>query len=95
MAPFPFSVQRDIVVACFADHNFIRKCDIHDELFMAFEENNAQAQGGKMMAKTYTIWNGVHKEMNTWIICVTRLRINWGEIKFVGFYLDFSMILWI
>ena len=47
MAPFPFSVQRDIVVACFADHNFIRKCDIHDELFMAFEENNAQPQGGQ------------------------------------------------
>ena len=47
MAPFPFSVQRDIVVACFAVHNFIRKCDIHDELFMAFEKNNAQAQGGE------------------------------------------------
>ena len=47
MAPFPFSVQRDIVVACFAVHNFIRKCDIHDELFMAFEENNAQPQGGQ------------------------------------------------
>ncbi|KAI3721982.1 hypothetical protein L2E82_33003 [Cichorium intybus] len=25
MAPYPFSVQRDIVVACFAVHNFIRK----------------------------------------------------------------------
>ncbi|XP_023767986.1 uncharacterized protein LOC111916555 [Lactuca sativa] len=47
MTPFPFSVQRDIVVACFAVHNFIKKCDIHDELFMAFEENNNHTQGGE------------------------------------------------
>ena len=39
MAPFPFGVQRDVVIACFAVHNFIRKCNIHDDIFMEFEEN--------------------------------------------------------
>ncbi|KAI3708333.1 hypothetical protein L2E82_37500 [Cichorium intybus] len=39
MAPYPFSVQRDVVIACFAVHNFIRKFDIDDELFMEFEED--------------------------------------------------------
>ena len=39
MTPFPFGVQRDVVIACFAVHNFIRKCNIHDDIFMEFEEN--------------------------------------------------------
>ncbi|KAL4580226.1 hypothetical protein LXL04_016411 [Taraxacum kok-saghyz] len=39
MAPFPFGVQRDVVIACFAVHNFIRMCNIHDVIFMEFEEN--------------------------------------------------------
>jgi len=49
MAPFPFPKQRDIVIACFAVHNFIRKCNIYDQLFMAYEENNVlfEAQGGE------------------------------------------------
>ncbi|XP_023732220.1 uncharacterized protein LOC111880040 [Lactuca sativa] len=47
MTHFPFSVQRDIVIACFAVYNFIRKCDIHDKLFMTFKENNGQTQGGE------------------------------------------------
>ncbi|KAK9049609.1 hypothetical protein SSX86_031423 [Deinandra increscens subsp. villosa] len=38
MAPYPFPVQRDVVIACFAVHNFIRKYNIQDELFMDFEE---------------------------------------------------------
>ncbi|KAI3517844.1 hypothetical protein L1887_17064 [Cichorium endivia] len=45
MAPFPFLVQRDISIACFAVHNFIRKYDAHDELFMASGENIDQGQG--------------------------------------------------
>lgn len=48
MAPYPFSMQRDIVIACFAVHNFIRKFDIYDQLFMDFEENtmfSADVQG--------------------------------------------------
>ncbi|XP_052619625.1 uncharacterized protein LOC128125995 [Lactuca sativa] len=39
MAPYPFTVQRDIVIACVAIHNFIRKYNIEDELFRNFEED--------------------------------------------------------
>jgi len=39
MAPFSFPIQRDIVIACFAIHNFMRKWNIHDQLFMAYNEN--------------------------------------------------------
>ena len=39
MAPYPFSIQRDIVIACFAVHNFIRKYNVNDQLFMAYDEN--------------------------------------------------------
>ncbi|KAK9053692.1 hypothetical protein SSX86_024766 [Deinandra increscens subsp. villosa] len=44
MAPFPFRTQRDIVIACFAVHNFIRKWNIHDELFMSCDEDNLFAE---------------------------------------------------
>ncbi|KAK9050011.1 hypothetical protein SSX86_031020 [Deinandra increscens subsp. villosa] len=49
MAPYPFPVQRDVVIACFAVHNFIRKYNIQDELFMGFEEMSMvthNVQGG-------------------------------------------------
>ncbi|XP_023728924.1 uncharacterized protein LOC111876605 [Lactuca sativa] len=49
MAPYPFPIQRDIVLACFAVHNFIRKCNIRDQLFMDFEEETmftAEEGGG-------------------------------------------------
>ena len=39
MAPFSFPIQRDIVIACFVVHNFIRKCNIYDQLFMDYDEN--------------------------------------------------------
>ncbi|XP_052625957.1 uncharacterized protein LOC128132975 [Lactuca sativa] len=39
MAPYPFPVQRDIVIACVAVHNFIKKYDIQDDLFTNFEQN--------------------------------------------------------
>ncbi|XP_024979053.1 uncharacterized protein LOC112516268 [Cynara cardunculus var. scolymus] len=39
MAPYPFSIQKDVVIACFAIHNFIRKCNIQDQLFMEHDEN--------------------------------------------------------
>ncbi|KAK9053889.1 hypothetical protein SSX86_024964 [Deinandra increscens subsp. villosa] len=52
MAPYPFPVQRDVVIACFAVHNFIRKYNIQDELFMDFEETtmatpNVQGEGSE------------------------------------------------
>ncbi|XP_052627804.1 uncharacterized protein LOC128134288 [Lactuca sativa] len=40
MAPYPFPVQRDIVIACVAVHNFIKKYDIENDLFTSFEQNN-------------------------------------------------------
>ncbi|WOG92722.1 hypothetical protein DCAR_0311997 [Daucus carota subsp. sativus] len=33
MAPYVFSTQRDIVIACFAVHNFIRMQKLEDQLF--------------------------------------------------------------
>lgn len=39
MAPYPFPIQRDVVIACFAVHNFIRKYNIYDEVFPEFEDN--------------------------------------------------------
>lgn len=39
MAPFPFTKQRNVVIACFAIHNFIRKCNIQDQLFMEVNED--------------------------------------------------------
>ncbi|GAV87383.1 LOW QUALITY PROTEIN: DDE_4 domain-containing protein, partial [Cephalotus follicularis] len=37
MAPYPFNVQRNVVIACFAVNNFIRKEKINDELFAQYE----------------------------------------------------------
>ncbi|XP_071722452.1 uncharacterized protein [Rutidosis leptorrhynchoides] len=37
MAPYDFNVQRDVVIACFAVHNFIRKERINDDLFNHFD----------------------------------------------------------
>ncbi|XP_052624812.1 uncharacterized protein LOC111888675 [Lactuca sativa] len=39
MDPYPFPVQKNIVISCVAVHNFIRKYDIEDELFTNFEQN--------------------------------------------------------
>ncbi|XP_024963057.1 uncharacterized protein LOC112503224 [Cynara cardunculus var. scolymus] len=40
IAPYPFPIQKDVVIACFAIHNFIRRCNIQDRLFMEYDENN-------------------------------------------------------
>ncbi|KAM0069931.1 hypothetical protein Hdeb2414_s0001g00007351 [Helianthus debilis subsp. tardiflorus] len=42
--------QRDIVIACFAVHNFIRKCNIRDQLFVEYGENTlfSEIQGGEI-----------------------------------------------
>ncbi|GJZ64107.1 putative nuclease HARBI1 [Tanacetum coccineum] len=40
MASYKFEVQRDVVIACFAIHNFIRKRNIQDHLFKEFDEDN-------------------------------------------------------
>lgn len=38
MAPFPLVTQRNITVACFALHNFIRKQGLSDEYFTQYDE---------------------------------------------------------
>ena len=40
MAPYPFPVQRDIVIACVAVHNFIRKWNIDDDFFRNANNNS-------------------------------------------------------
>ena len=40
MAPFPFTTQRNVVIACFAIHNFIRKYNIQDQLFMECNDDS-------------------------------------------------------
>ncbi|XP_022023624.2 uncharacterized protein LOC110923877 [Helianthus annuus] len=66
MAPFSFPIQRDIVIACFAIHNFIRKWNIHDQLFVEYNENTflEKCNRRKVMASLFTTWNGAHKALN-------------------------------
>ena len=40
MAPFPFVTQRNIAMACFALHNYIRKEGLSDEYFARYDEPN-------------------------------------------------------
>ncbi|XP_071727999.1 uncharacterized protein [Rutidosis leptorrhynchoides] len=44
MAPYPFPIQRDVVIACFAIHNFIRKYNIYDEVFPEFEDDEEPSE---------------------------------------------------
>ncbi|XP_060189008.1 uncharacterized protein LOC132617961 [Lycium barbarum] len=37
MAPYPINIRRDVVIACFAINNFIRKERINDDLFNQFD----------------------------------------------------------
>ena len=40
MAPFSLVTQRNIAIACFALHNFIRKEGLSDKYFARYEEPN-------------------------------------------------------
>lgn len=44
MIPLPFCKQRDVVIACFTIHNFIRRHNIHDQLFMECDKNTELAE---------------------------------------------------
>ena len=39
MTSYPFPKQIEVVVACFAIHKFIRRCNIQDQLFMEYDGN--------------------------------------------------------
>ncbi|XP_074351642.1 uncharacterized protein LOC141690772 [Apium graveolens] len=47
MAPYTFSTQRDIVIACFAVHNFIRMGKLEDELFDQCDMNADEDENEK------------------------------------------------
>ncbi|XP_074373632.1 uncharacterized protein LOC141713981 [Apium graveolens] len=47
MPPYTFSTQRDIVIACFAVHNFIRLQKLEDELFDQCDNNVSSDSDGK------------------------------------------------
>ncbi|KAJ9546559.1 hypothetical protein OSB04_019102 [Centaurea solstitialis] len=51
MAPFALEVQRDVVIACFAVHNFIRKGGLSDELFSEYDQNTEQGDNGEDTAE--------------------------------------------
>ena len=44
MALYPFSVQRNIVIACAALHNYIRKTAINDSLFKWNQNENVHLE---------------------------------------------------
>uniref|UniRef100_A0A251T3Y1 Putative harbinger transposase-derived protein n=1 Tax=Helianthus annuus TaxID=4232 RepID=A0A251T3Y1_HELAN len=46
MAPFSLVTQRNITVACFALHNFIRKEGLSDDLFDEYDHPNVHLQDG-------------------------------------------------
>ncbi|KAK1424378.1 hypothetical protein QVD17_19707 [Tagetes erecta] len=44
MAPFSLVTQRNITIACFALHNFIRKEGLSDEFFTQYDQPNVTVQ---------------------------------------------------
>ncbi|GJR38034.1 putative nuclease HARBI1 [Tanacetum coccineum] len=67
MAPFKFSTQRNVVIACFAIHNFIRKFNIEDVLFLECEEdtitNNEEQPEGSGEEETNGSQWGLNKKI--------------------------------
>ncbi|XP_012833691.1 PREDICTED: uncharacterized protein LOC105954568 [Erythranthe guttata] len=53
MAPFSFDVQRNIVIACFAVHNFIRKERISDRFFEELYQPNVPFDGANEDGKDH------------------------------------------
>ncbi|XP_023769579.2 uncharacterized protein LOC111918148 [Lactuca sativa] len=48
MAPFPFVTQRNIAMACFSLHNYIRKEGLSDEYFARYDEPNVPFQNNNV-----------------------------------------------
>ncbi|GJU49594.1 putative nuclease HARBI1 [Tanacetum coccineum] len=51
MAPFPLTTQRNIMIACFALHNFIRKEGLDDELFSTYDQSNVQFENENLLVE--------------------------------------------
>ncbi|KAM3301432.1 hypothetical protein P3S67_015934 [Capsicum chacoense] len=58
MAPYPINIQRDVVIACFAVNNFIRKERINDELFNQFDTSQVIFDEEEQQEKTFEETNG-------------------------------------
>ncbi|XP_024984011.1 uncharacterized protein LOC112519923 [Cynara cardunculus var. scolymus] len=72
IAPYPFRIQRNIVIACFAIHNFIRRCNMQDQLFMDYDNNpmlineaQEQIDGGEEEEIDATPWGPQDSEYMT------------------------------
>ncbi|KAL5707243.1 hypothetical protein ACHQM5_025316 [Ranunculus cassubicifolius] len=44
MPSYDFDTQRDIVIACMAVHNFLRRVSRHDNYFRQFEEDDVEGE---------------------------------------------------
>ncbi|GJV33030.1 Myb/SANT-like domain, harbinger transposase-derived nuclease domain protein [Tanacetum coccineum] len=51
MAPFSLTTQRNITIACFALHNFIRKEGLDDELFSTCDQSNVQLDNENILVE--------------------------------------------
>ncbi|GKB64727.1 Myb/SANT-like domain, harbinger transposase-derived nuclease domain protein [Tanacetum coccineum] len=51
MAPFSLTTQRNITIACFALHNFIRKEGLDDELFSTYDQSNVQLDNENVLVE--------------------------------------------
>ncbi|GJW81048.1 ribonuclease H-like domain-containing protein [Tanacetum coccineum] len=51
MAPFSLTTQRNIMIACFVLHNFIRKEGLDDELFSTYDQSNVQLDNENVLVE--------------------------------------------
>ncbi|GJT18610.1 Myb/SANT-like domain, harbinger transposase-derived nuclease domain protein [Tanacetum coccineum] len=51
MATFSLTTQRNITIACFALHDFIRKEGLDDELFSTYEHSNVQLDNENVLVE--------------------------------------------
>nr|GEX28935.1 hypothetical protein [Tanacetum cinerariifolium] len=51
MTPFSLTTQRNITIACFALHNFIRKEGLDDELFSKYDQSNVQLDNENLLVE--------------------------------------------
>ncbi|KAM3344701.1 hypothetical protein P3S68_024410 [Capsicum galapagoense] len=58
MTPYPINIQRDVVIACFAVNNFIKKERINDELFNQFDTSQVIFDEEGQQVETFEETNG-------------------------------------
>ncbi|GJY01238.1 putative harbinger transposase-derived nuclease domain-containing protein [Tanacetum coccineum] len=51
MTPFSLTTQRNITIACFALHNYIRKEGLDDELFSTYDQSNVQLDNENVLVE--------------------------------------------